>query len=480
VEVEAKSEDYFRTFKDDVNKLHELTKSEPLVMIDVAQAREDLSLHLTSLETQYTKLSTAIKTIEVETAIEKFLEEKEGLVAECDQHRQSLELVIPQIENKIANITATTESINKDIAEKTTDLDEIVSKKLSQTAEMTARSPNDVKKVEDEVAKKLKKDKVQMQKDYDSKAAEINNTLCKIRNREIKVLPKSSHIKEIEYIEKQINDTKESFQAKVVQKSSLPPPTTQTLRKARTKAALIAPILKEMSPAKSYVSDQSDNMFEDLVSHTFRTHNPKATVSFSSQVADKSSMKAAHSQSYTESNFQSKRKITNKNEMSSDDHYDEDITEEIPFITMKTQQDQKFTSKVQSDTTGPRSTETTVQKHIVKRTSGYESFDSLQSLSNIAKNNSKTVAVDNSRQLKKGQVATTVEKDQFEDRKPKATRVLQTLSHNIPKKSTQNEAPVKTVALTKSNVAKLTSSQPAIKKRSRAWDDDSAVDFSKL
>lgn len=136
-----------------------------------------------------------------------------------------------------------------------------------------------------------------------------------------------------------------------------------------------------------------------------------------------------------------------------------------------------------------------VPKQIKKRTSGYDSFDSLQSLNDAVKPKGGTKSVKvkedkDSRQTKKLKMTPIDEKDDDRKPKPKAigsqaptttatkNKVLNTVTVKKLDATTKPIVPV--AALTKSNVAKFSSSQPNVKKRSRAWDDDSAVDFSKL
>ena len=133
----------------------------------------------------------------------------------------------------------------------------------------------------------------------------------------------------------------------------------------------------------------------------------------------------------------------------------------------------------------------TVPKQVKKRTSGYESFDSLQSLTDIAQKtksgaNPEVQEEKGSRQSKKLKMSPIDDKGQKPKPKAIGSQAPSTTAINknsnpvtVRKKDVTVKPPVP-VALTKSNVAKLSSSQTNVKKRSRAWDDDSAVDFSKL
>ena len=84
---------------------------------------------------------------------------------------------------------------------------------------------------------------------------------------------------------------------------------------------------------------------------------------------------------------------------------------------------------------------------------------------------------------------TPIEEREADDRKSKPLKVVASQAapaHSTNKHKTPNaiisksDVSTKPALLTKSNVAKFSLSQTNAKKRSRAWDDDSAVDFSKL
>ena len=121
-------------------------------------------------------------------------------------------------------------------------------------------------------------------------------------------------------------------------------------------------------------------------------------------------------------------------------------------------------------TVPPRSTPFTAPKQTKKRTSGYDSYDSLQSL-NDSVNKGKTIKPSETFKM------TAIDEKKLNERKPKQSKTSHTTTPTVINK---NDTSTKPAPLTKSNVAKFSLSQTNTKKRSRAWDDDSAVDFSKL
>ena len=130
-------------------------------------------------------------------------------------------------------------------------------------------------------------------------------------------------------------------------KKDLPPPDPRTPFEATKKQVTIP----QSSPAKSHVSDQSDNMFEDLVSQSFKNYNAKPTVRFSSQVTTQKEIVAKMPllpQSQSQKSTQQVRKNLSdddsENDDDEDDNEDDDdrdedyVAEELSFIKVKSSQ----------------------------------------------------------------------------------------------------------------------------------------------
>ena len=353
--LEKKNEECFTTVTDQIHELHELTKLEPALIIELAQLKEKLSRRITLLDSKNKTCAELLKIAEIELSMQELNEEKNALDIQLnDLNLKNVE--VSNLETTHASVTADIENIQKEIEEKERSLAEMSLSK-SEKNEVHEKSEKDLKKVDVEVAKKLKKDLAQMQKAHDLKVKEIQMNISKIQSREITVLAKATHTKELESLQNQISEMKEQVKQKEKEKvkesekekekekklaaknTNLPPPEPRMRSNPIvTKKPLTIP--KQLSPADSHISEQSDNMFEDLVSQSFRNFSAKPTVRFSPTVTShketvaKTSQPSQHSQQYKDEESGS----DDDEDVGDDDDDDEDYeAEELSFIKVKSQ-----------------------------------------------------------------------------------------------------------------------------------------------
>lgn len=363
-----KNEDLFSTMTSQLREIHELTKLEPLVRIELAQTKEDFARRISSLVAKKNDSEILLKIAEVVISIENLQDNEETTLKNQIADINAKNVTVSELEKTIAELSSEIEMLENDIVEKEKVLDETSSSK-NESDENNERSETDLQKVEDGVKKKLKLDLSHMQADYEKKSEGIQKNIDAIKGRKIVCLEKGAHVKEKERLQKEINEMKiklknklvekerndeievESKRKKAVKKDDLPPPDTRMrstpLTTANTTTKKPLPILKQSSPAQSHVSDQSDNMFEDLVSNTFKIAKPG--VRFQSQASQKEPVAV---KSLSQQNSQS----ANVDDGYSDDEVDEDedemdeeeddddseyVAEELSFIKAKSQQEPK-------------------------------------------------------------------------------------------------------------------------------------------
>ena len=130
---------------------------------------------INDLKKRNDSLDIQITTIETEISNEKLMEEKEALITECNEMKKqnSSNLTIHQLENKIENLNNNIENIRKDIEEAESNLNDILFNKITLTGKITEISPDNIKKVEDEVRKKLKEASDHLHVEHDRIVAKI-------------------------------------------------------------------------------------------------------------------------------------------------------------------------------------------------------------------------------------------------------------------------------------------------------------------
>jgi len=384
------SEERFSNVSAQLLELHESTKLEPTLAIALAQAKENHTRHIEVLKSKENESVDLLKIAETEVSIQELIEEENALksqLAELDLKNK----VVFELEKSLSNLSTEIETVESDIQEKTKALEEISLSKI-QKNDSGERSEKVVKKVEDEVAKKLKKDLPQVQKVLEAKCKDVLMTIAKIKDRKITVMEKTAHVKELESLEGQIDvlqksidadeekakdieqerekereqesreqetehlkvKEKEKVKAVIKKKDSLPPPDPRTPFESTKKQVAIP----QSSPAKSHVSDQSDNMFEDLVSQSFKNYNAKPTVRFSSQVTSqkdtvakmtllpKSQSQKSVQQISTNLSDDGSENDDDEDDNEDDDDNDEDyVTEELSFIKVKSQKETKVVAR---------------------------------------------------------------------------------------------------------------------------------------
>jgi len=384
------NEERFSNVSAQLLDLHESTKLEPTLAIALAQAKENHSRHIEVLKSKENESVDLLKIAETEISIQELIEEENALksqLVELDLKNK----IVYELEKSTSNVLSEIETVENDIQDKTKELEEISLSKI-QKNDSSERSENVIKKVDDEVAKKLKKDLPQIQKVLDAKCKDVLITIAKIKDRKITILEKNAHVKELESLEGQINVLQKSIDAEeekakdieqerekgreqeardqetehlkvkekekvkaVKKKDSLPPPDPRTPFEATKKQVAIP----QSSPAKSHVSDHSDNMFEDLVSQSFKNYNAKPTVRFSSQVTSqketvpkmtllpKSQSQKSSQQISTNLSDDGSENDDDEDDNEDDDDQDEDyVTEELSFIKVKSQKETKETKVV--------------------------------------------------------------------------------------------------------------------------------------
>ena len=339
--LEKKNEECFTKVSQQIYDLHELTKLEPELIIELAQAKEKLSRRIALLDVKNKESADLLKIAEIELFLEELIEEKNALDSQLNElNLKNVE--VPGLEKNIASLTADIEIVEKDNDEKERLLVEMSSSKCQKT-DAEEKSEDVLNQVEVEVAKRLKKEFAQMQKAHDNKIKEIQMNLEKIKDKKIVILEKSAHTKELESLQHQIaekdqlKEIEKEKDKKTAKRSSLPPPEPRIkTTPIATKKPLTVP--KQQSPTESHYSEQSDNMFEDLVSQSFRNYGAKPSVHFNSTTSfsrKETVVKTEPSQQYKDDDSGS---YDDDNNDDIDDQNDEDYeTEELSFIKVKTQ-----------------------------------------------------------------------------------------------------------------------------------------------
>ena len=385
------NEERFSNVSAQLLDLHESTKLEPTLAIALARAKENHSRHIEVLKSKENESADLLKIAETKLSIQELIEEENALKSQLVELDLKNKVVL-ELEKSTSNLLSEIETVENDIQEKTKELEEISLSKI-QKNDSSERSENVIKKVDDEVTKKLKKDLLQIQKVMEAKCKDVLMTIAKIKDRKITVMEKNAHVKELESLEGQIKVLQKSIDAEkekakeieqerekeqevreqetehlkvkekekvkvkaVKKKDSLPPPDPRTPFEATKKQVAIP----QSSPAKSHVSDQSDNMFEDLVSQSFKNYNAKPTVRFSSQVTSQKETAAkmtllpkSQSQSQSQKSVQQinlsddgSENDDDEDDNEDDDDQDEDyVTEELSFIKVKSQKETKETKE---------------------------------------------------------------------------------------------------------------------------------------